>query len=147
METTGKSLPERTSPIRRFLAVLAVDSVCVVLLFWAGFSDGMTAWAGEYAKPHPPVHLVPWMTLGIGLTMAIHAVYAYRRNWGPEALLQGLCAAVAIFIWLGTVSSTGDGAAQHPSPARTTQTDSNTGTFCYSGGNCYINGQLVSGHP
>jgi hypothetical protein len=145
--TSGKSLPERTSPIRRFLAVLAVDSVCVVLLYWAGFNDAMTGWAGDYAKPHPPVHLVPWTVLAMGFAFAIHAVYAYRRTWNPEAVLQGICGIVAIAIGFGMLSSTHDGAAQQPTPARNTQTNSNYGNFCYSGGDCYINGQPVSGHP
>ena len=148
--TSGKSLPERTSPVRRFLAVAAVESVCVVLLLWAAFSDALTAWGGGYAKPHPAKHLVHWTVLLIGIALAIHAVYAYRRSWNPEAVFQGILGAVAILVGLALLNSTDAGAArQQPQPSSTagTSTGSNTGTFCYSGGNCYIDGTLVSGHP
>lgn len=148
--TSGKSLPERTSPVRRFLAVAAVESVCVVLLMWAGFSDALTAWGGGYATARPARHLVHWTVLFIGIALAIHAIYAYRRSWNPEAVFQGILGAVALLVGVSLLSSTDAGAAQRrPQPSSTagTSTSSNTGTFCYSGGSCYINGTPVSGHP
>jgi hypothetical protein len=150
--TSGKSLPERTSPVRRFLAVAAVESVCVVLLMWAGFSDALTAWSGGYATAHPARHLAHWTVLFIGIALAIHAVYAYRRSWNPEAAFQGILGAVALLVGVSLLSSTDAGVSrQRPQPSSpvgtSTSTSSNTGTFCYSGGTCYLNGTPVSGHP
>jgi hypothetical protein len=148
--TSGKSLPERTSPVRRVLAVAAVESVCVVLLMWAGFTDAMTALGGGYATAHPARHLVHWTVLFIGIALAVHAIYAYRRSWNPEAAFQGILGAVALLVGVSLLSSTDAGAVrQRPQPSSTadTSTSSNTGTFCYSGGTCYINGTPVSSHP
>lgn len=145
--TSGRSLPEQSSPLRRFLAVVTLDAVCVVLLFLAGFSDAMTAWGGGYANGHHAVHLSGWMMLAVGVALGIHAVYAYWRWWIPEAGFQGIAAILALIIGLSLLSSDGDGAARQPQrrspvPAATTS----SADFYCSGGHCYENGVDV-GHP
>lgn len=146
----GNSLPQCTSPLRRFLAVTAVDAVCVVLLFWAGFSDAMTAWGGGHANGRHSAHLSSWMMLLVGIALGIHTVYAYRRRWVPEAGVQGVSALLAVIIGLSMLSSDGDGAAQQPrqqsqSPAYSAPT-AGGGDFYCSGGHCYSNGVDI-GHP
>jgi hypothetical protein len=145
--TTGKSQPEGISPATRIAAIFAIDAICVVAMLWAAFSDGMAGWAGEYAKPHPPVPLSHWVLLAVGIVLAIHAMYAYWRWWIPDAGFQGIAAIVALVVAFGLLTSPGGGAANpnHPTPVSITQT--NGGDFCYSGGQCYINGVPVSGHP
>jgi cadmium resistance protein CadD (predicted permease) len=146
--TSGNSLPDHTSPLSRFLAVVAVDAVCVVLLFWAGFRDAMTAWSGGYANGHHALHLSSWMMLAVGIALGIHAIYAYWHWWIPEAGIQGILAILAVIIGLSLLSADGDGAAQQPrqqSPAYTAPTTSSADIYC-SGGHCYSNGVDV-GHP
>lgn len=136
-----------TSGARRFLAVLAVDAVCFVALAWGAFSDAMQGLDWESRRtPKPPTHYFSWALILVSGTLAIHAFYAYRRNWSPEAGLQLLLAIVAGLCGLSTLSSSGDGAAP-PNPVHVTQTQTPNGDFCYSGGQCYINGTPVSGHP
>jgi hypothetical protein len=141
--TSGSSVL-RTSGVRRFLAVLAVDSVCFVALVWGAFYDAMSGLGWESGTPASPVHYFSWAVVLVGGTLAVHAFYAYWRNWIPEAGIQGILAIVAVLAGLGMLSSTHDAAAQ-PNPVHTTQTPN--GDFCYSGGQCFINGVPVSGHP
>lgn len=49
--TSGKSLPERTSPVRRLLAVTAVELVCIVVLTWSA-GDVMLDRVGPPAQAH-----------------------------------------------------------------------------------------------
>lgn len=145
---SGRAVPERISPLRRLLAVVAVDAVCVVLLFWTGFSDAMTAWSGGYTNGHHATHLSSWMMLMIGGALGIHAMYAYWHWWIPEAGIQGTSAILAVIIGFSLLSSDGDGAVQQPrqqSPAYSAPTTSSPDIYC-SAGHCYSNGVDI-GHP
>lgn len=120
----------------------------------AAFSDGMAAWGGEFAKPHPAVHASHWAVLVVGIVLAIHAMYAYWHSWIPDAGFQGIFAIVALVVAFGLLTSSGDGAAQpnRPAPGHATTTGPGQGAttgrdYCYSGEQCFINGVPVSGHP
>ncbi|WP_194898046.1 DUF6234 family protein [Catenulispora pinisilvae] len=141
--TSGSLVSQRVSGTRRFLAVIAVDSVCFVALLWGAFIDGMQ---GLDQRPHTPTHYFSWALLSVGATLVIHTVYALRRGWFPEAGVQAIAAVVMTAIGFTLLSSPDESFGQpQPQPARNTYT--NSGTFCYSGGSCYINGVQVSGHP
>ena len=144
---SSESSAPRTSGLRRFLAVLAVDAVCFVVLVWGAFSDAMQGLGWESRRtPEPPTHYFSWALILVGGTLAVHAFYAYWRNWTPEAGIQLLLAIVAGISGLSALGSGGDGAApSQPSSVHVTQTPN--GDFCYSGGQCFINGTPVSGHP
>ncbi len=126
--------------------MLAVDAVCFVALAWGGFADAIQGLDWESRRtPRPPTHYFSWALLLVAGALAVHAFYAYWRNWTPEAGLQLLLAIVAGISGLSTLSASGDGAAPQPNPVHTTQTPN--AFFCYSGGQCYMNGTPVSGHP
>lgn len=125
--------------------MIAVDSVCFVALLWGAFIDGMQ---GLDQRPHTPTHYFSWALLLIGAILVIHTVYALRRSWLPEAGVQAIAAVVMTAIGFTLLSSPDESFGQpqpQPQPARNTYT--NSGTFCYSGGSCYINVVQVSGHP
>jgi hypothetical protein len=133
----------------RIAAIFAIDVMCGVVLYVAAFHDEMAAWGGEHARPRPPVHLAYWVLLGIGVVLAIHAIYAYWHWWIADAGFQGIAAIVALIMAFSLLSSPDDGAANpgHPAPAEPAQTTMGQDFFCYSGGQCYLNGVPVSGHP
>ena len=107
-----------------------------------------------------------WAVLLVGAALMLHTVYLFRSSWPAEGWLQAGLAIVAVVAGFGMVTSTDQGASplqpisvqinplQSPatqSPATQStpvqSTQNNGGTFCYSGGQCYINGEPVSGHP
>ncbi|MBS2537603.1 hypothetical protein KGQ20_33115 [Catenulispora sp. NF23] len=142
---SGSSVSRRVSGTRRFLAVIAVDSVCFVTLVWGAFIDGMhQGWMSR--TPTRPTHYLSWALLLVGATLVIHAGYALRRSWFPEVGSQAIAAVVMTAIGFTLLSSPDESFDQpQPQPARNTYT--NSGTFCDSGGSCYVNGVQVSGYP
>ena len=127
--------------------MLAVDAVCFVALAWGAFSDAMQGLGWESRRtPEPPTHYFSWALLLVAGALAIHTLYAYWRNWIPEAGIQALLALVAGLSGLSTLSSSGDGATP-PQPSSVHSTQTPNAFFCYSGGQCYMNGTPVSGHP
>lgn len=99
------------------------------------------------ALASPPSHVLSWAEIIVGGTLAIHACYAYWRAWIADAGFQGILAIIALLVGFSTLSTSGDGAAPpaRPSPVQTTTPGG--ATYCYSGGQCYIDGEPVSGHP
>ena len=83
----------------------------------------------------------------VGGALAIHACYAYWRNWIAGAGFQGILAIIALLVGFSTMSGSGDGASPPASPFPLHVTTTGGGSYCYSGGQCYINGEPVSGHP
>jgi len=141
------SSPPRTSRLRRLLAVLAVDAACFAALVWGAFSDAMQGLDWESRRtPEPPTHYFSWALLLAAAALTAHTLYGYWRNWIPEAGIQAVLALVAGLSGLSSLSSSGDGTAPPP-PSTVQVTHSVNGDFCYSGGQCYINGTPVSGHP
>lgn len=146
--TSGSSEPEHTSGATRFLAVLGIDVACFAVLVFGAFSQGMDNWGrGMSRTPSPPSHVLSWSEIIVGATLAIHACYAYWRNWIADAGFQGILAIVALLVGLSTLSSSGDGAAPPVSPTPVHATTTGDRFYCYSGGQCYLNGTPVSGHP
>ncbi|MEY9892073.1 hypothetical protein ABIA31_005748 [Catenulispora sp. MAP5-51] len=101
--------------------------------------------------------------LVVGAALMVHTVYLFRSSWPAEGWIQGALTVVAVVAGVGMTSSAGglDSPPQpgivQPAPAQPTPVQSTTAqpatgqttgrSFCYSGGQCYINGVPVSGHP
>ncbi|MEY9928454.1 hypothetical protein ABH926_003093 [Catenulispora sp. GP43] len=106
-----------------------------------------------------PSHFRSWAVLVIGAALVVHTVYLFRSSWPAEGWLQGALAVLAVVAGVGMTSSAGGAASPwqpsivqpapaQPTPVQSTPSTQTTGrTFCYSGGQCYINGVPVSGHP
>jgi hypothetical protein len=130
------------------MAVLGIDVVCFVVLVFGAFSQGIDNWGrGMSGKPSPPSHVLSWAEIIVGGTLAIHACYAYWRNWIADAGFQGILAIIALLVGFSTMSGSGDGASPPASPSPVHVTTTGGGDYCYSGGQCYIDGEPVSGHP